>query len=656
MNLSFYFRFALSGIWKNRQIFIPYLLTGVVNVSLFYMLMSLVYNPQLADVYGGDAVTTMLSLGVWVVGIFSAIFLFYSNSFLIKRRKKEFGLYSVLGMGKKQLAGTLFCEFLCTTAIALLGGLLLGILLSRLTFLLLIRLMSYTVILKPAFSWRAIAFTAEIFGGIFLISFLIHLLRVSVSRPIELVRGSNTGEKEPRTKWILVVIGVLSLGAGYAIALSQRNALEAMNYFFLAVLLVILGTYCLFIAVSVAILKFLRKRKAFYYRADNFTAISGMLYRMKQNGVGLASICILSTMVLLTVATTLSLFAGMQDVLKNRFPVNLNVTMQRISEDKKDEYTADIRKVIEDAGISPEGEIIYSGFTNPAEISGENVKILTDANLYTMSMVHFIFMTDSEYAEATGTAVQLEDGTAILESSDPYLKDKMTVSGVPLQIINSKDKPILSSESITITTYTLVLTQSDFEKVVSASGIDQSRVYYVYETNLTGTKAQGKACADALEKRLSEISAADGCSYYVDSQAATEEQVHALYGSLFFIGIFLGIVFLLGTVLIIYYKQISEGYDDEVRFSVMRKVGMSDAEIRGTIHRQIVMVFFLPLLIAVIHILVAFRYMTQILKLMGLANTSLFLICTAICLLVFAVVYGVVYLLTARAYYRIVRH
>jgi putative ABC transport system permease protein len=232
----------------------------------------------------------------------------------------------------------------------------------------------------------------------------------------------------------------------------------------------------------------------------------------------------------------------------------------------------------------------------------------------------------------------------------------MTVSGVPLQIINSKDKPILSSESITITTYTLVLTQHDFEKVVSASGIDQSRVYYVYETNLTGTKAQGKACADALEKRLSEISAADGCSYYVDSQAATEEQVHALYGSLFFIGIFLGIVFLLGTVLIIYYKQISEGYDDEVRFSVMRKVGMSDAEIRGTIHRQIVMVFFLPLLIAVIHILVAFRYMTQILKLMGLANTSLFLICTAICLLVFAVVYGVVYLLTARAYYRIVRH
>jgi len=412
---SFTFRFALSGIWKNRQIYIPYLLTGVVNVSLFYMLATLIYNSNLRNIYGGEQVATMLGLGAWVVGIFSAIFLFYSNSFLIKRRKKEFGLYSVLGMGKKEISRTLFCEFLMTTFFSLVGGFLTGLLLNRLVFLLLVKILNVKAALEPEFSPNAVIFTTELFAGIFLASFLVQLLRVSISRPIELVRGSNEGEKEPRTKWVLTVLGIASIGIGYAMALSQENALQALQTFFIAVLFVIFGTYCLFVAVSIAILKILRKKKSFYYKSRNFTSVSGMLYRMKQNGVGLASISILSTMVLLTVATTLSLYAGIGDVLKDRFPVDLSIDAYSVTAENEDRYTETIKKIIADSGNTPSEETAYTYYLNPARINQNKVEIITDSNIFSMDMVQFTILSEKEYEKNTGKSLNLQPGQAALE-------------------------------------------------------------------------------------------------------------------------------------------------------------------------------------------------------------------------------------------------
>jgi len=653
---SFVIRFALSGIWKNRQIYIPYLLTGVVNVALFYMLATLIYHSKIEIVYGKQSVSNMLGLGAWVIGIFSVVFLFYSNSFLLKRRQKEFGLYSVLGMGKKEIARTLFCEFLMSTFISLAGGILAGLLLDRLVFLLLTRILKIKTILAPEFAPKALLITVVLFAGIFLAIFLIQLLRISTSRPIELVRGSNTGEKEPRIKWILVILGLAGIGAGYTLALTQKPVMT----FFFAVLLVIFGTYCLFIAVSIAVLKLLRRKKSFYYKPGNFTAVSGMLYRMKQNGVGLASISILSAMVLVTIATTVSLYAGVDDFMTDSFPVDLSVDIHSVSTENKPRYIETIRKAIADTGNTAEDETSYSYYQVHARIDGNKVEILTDT--ISEDMVWFSILSDTEYEKSTGINLGLKQGEARLEYTSDFKYDSITVGEKRFSVRKMEDTKFLTLMGTINKSYYLILTESDLDSIFTEYGLDKNTMSYNYKANLSGTKEQQIACAQALDKEDNGRIAVDSnlsAISYVTSKADSFDELKdgyiTLYGSIFFIGIFLGIVFLLGTVLIIYYKQISEGYDDADRFSVMRKVGMSQEEIRSTIRRQIIMVFFLPLLVAILHILVAYRYMAQILQVIGYVNQPLFLLCTGGCILVFALVYGAVYLLTAKAYYRIVK-
>lgn len=657
------FRFALSGIWKNRQIYIPYLLTGVVNVALFYMLATLAYHSKINKLYDNDtdSIGQMLGLGLWVVGIFAVIFLFYANSFLLKRRQKEFGLYSVLGMGRREIARALFCEFLMTTFGALTGGLLIGLLLNRLVFLLLIRIMKIQTKLKPEFSTKAMLITAALFAGAFFVNFLAQILRISTSRPIELVRGSNTGEKEPRIKWILVILGLAAIGYGYKLALTQVHAVKAAKTFLLAALLVIFGTYCLFIAVSVAILKILRKKKSFYYKPGNFTAISGMLYRMKQNGVGLASISILSTMVLLTIATTVSLIAGIDGFLKDLYPADLQVHTGFVSPENETRLTEAIRREIADSGNTVSDEIFYSYYWYSARVDRNRIDIVLYPDIFSDDDDNqLIILTDKAYERNTGESLNLKHGEVVLESTSDFAYGTMTLGSMRFAVHRSEEAKMLPYLAAEPDRYCLILTEADIEMVLSKYGIDTNRVTYYYMANLSGTKEQQIACAESLEKDSGiQVDSNLSANVYTFCKARDYDEMAAAaaaqYGSLFFIGIFLGIVFLLGTVLIIYYKQISEGYDDAERFSVMRKVGMSSDEIRSTIRRQVIMVFFLPLLVSVVHISVAFRFMTQLLALMSFENTPLFMLCTAGCILVFALVYGAVYLLTAKAYYRIVK-
>ena len=662
--MPFTLRFAFSGILKNRQIYIPYLLTGVVNVALFYMLATLAYHSKIQHLFDSDddTVAKMLGYGVWIVGLFSLVFLFYSNSFLLKHRQKEFGLYTVLGMGRREIARSLFCEFLMSTGIALAGGLLIGLLLNRLAFLLLIRIMNIKTILKPEFSSKAMLTTAVLFTCIFFVNFLRLVIRIASSRPIELVHGSNTGEKEPRIKWILLILGLASLGAGYTLALTQDHAAKAVKTFFIAVLLVIFGTYCLFIAVSIAVLKLLRRKKSFYYKPGNFTAVSGMLYRMKQNGVGLASISILSTMVLLTIAMTVSLVAGIDGFLQNLYPVDLSVTAMWVSPENEARFTETIRKTITDSGNTVSDETSYTYYQYLGRVDRNRIEIVLNPDIFDDEDDYMLtILTDTSYEKNTGESLNLKHGEAVLESSSDFAYDTMSVGHMRFSVHRNEDAKMLAYEAGEPDRYCLILTQADIDLILMEYGIDgKAKTYYSYNANLSGTKEQQIACAEALFKDNSIVVDSNlSARGYAFSKARDFDQAAstatAYYGGLFFVGIFLGIVFLLGTVLVIYYKQISEGYEDAERFSVMRKVGMSQDEIRSTIRRQIILIFFLPLLVAVVHILVAFRYMTQILQLMGFEYTQLFLLCTGGCILVFALVYGAVYLLTAKAYYRIVK-
>jgi putative ABC transport system permease protein len=661
--MPFTLRFAWSGIWKNRQIYIPYLLTGIVNVALFYMLATLAYHSKIKILYDydDDTVARMLGYGVWIVGLFSLVFLFYSNSFLLKHRQKEFGLYTVLGMGRKEIARSLFCEFLMSTGIALIGGLLVGLLLNRLAFLLLIRIMNIKTILKPEFSSKAMLTAAVLFTCIFFVNFLRLVIRIASSRPIELVHGSNAGEKEPRIKWILLILGLASLGAGYTMALTQDHAAKAVKTFFIAVLLVIFGTYCLFVAGSIAVLKILRKKKSFYYKPGNFTAVSGMLYPMKQNGVGLASISILSAMVLLTIATTVSLVAGIDGFLQDLFPVDLSVSAIRVSPDNEARLTEAIRKAITDSGNAASDETSYTYYRYSARVDKNRLEIVLNPDIFSDDDDNQLtILTDTAYEKNTGESLHLKPGEAVLESVSEFAYDTMSVGQMSFSVHRNEEAKMLAYEMSEPDRYCLILTQTDIDLLLMEYGIDPNRAAYSYNANLSGTKEQQIACSESLFKDGSiAVDSNLSARGYAISKARDFDQTAsataAYYGGLLFVGIFLGIIFLLGTVLIIYYKQISEGYDDAERFSVMRKVGMSQDEIRSTIRRQILIVFFLPLLVAVVHILVAFRYVTQLLQLMGFENTLLFMLCTGVCILVFALVYGVVYLLTARAYYRIVK-
>jgi putative ABC transport system permease protein len=653
----FYQRLAITNIKKNGKTYFPYILTCICTIMMFYIMDCISLNEGLNHMSGGGQLKIILNLGTYVIGLFSVIFLFYTNSFLIKRRKKELGLYNILGMEKKHIAKVLFWETFFTTLISMVMGLLWGIVASKLMFLVLLKILHFDVPMGFVISTQSLLKTGGLFGVIFVLTLLNNLRQIHLAKPVELLKGGQVGEKEPKTKWVLTLIGTLCLGAGYYISLTTESPLSALNKFFLAVILVMIGTYALFTAGSIALLKMLRKNKKFYYKTNHFINVSGMIYRMKQNAVGLANICILSTCVLVMISTTVSLYMGMEDVLRTRYPRNISVAAENVSKEKAEMLDSMIREKADKNNVPMKNIVKYRSMPF-AVIQNKNSFNDIHNELEEMNDLCFLeFIPLSEYNELENKSVSLKENEIMLFTYRGEIADNainvlghefkikerianMTVDGTASSVVANGYFIVVPDER---TIEELYRSSSEFK----GSKVELS-YYYAFDTDKSAETEI--ALTREIDSKMKELSIEGRC----DGSEESRESFFSIYGGLFFLGIFLGALFLMATVLIIYYKQISEGYDDKERFEIMKKVGMSKTEIKKSIGSQVLMVFFLPIATAIIHIAFAFKVIVKLLAVLNLTNVTLFILCTAATIFVFAIFYASVYILTSRVYYRIV--
>lgn len=641
MNNFIYEKLAVTNLKNNRKTYVPYIFTGVLTVMMFYIIDALSRGKGITQ----DTLKICLQYATGVIVVFAVIFLFYTNSFLIKRRKKEIGVYNILGMGKRHIARMMAVETILTAGISILGGLVFGIIFGKLMYLLLLKILHNSVDMQFSVNGTAIVQTVILFAGIFLLTYLYNILQIQLVNPVELLHGGNQGEKEPKSRWLLVIVGVAALGNGYWIALTTEAPLEALLKFFVAVVCVIIGTYALFIAGSIVVLKILRKNKAYYYNPKHFTSVSGMIYRMKQNGAGLANICVLSTMVLVMVSTTVSLYAGMEDILDSRFPRDVSIVCNEADTNKEETLQRLIKEQCEKAGVKITDRVRYRYGSMNAVLKGNNLEKVEqyypDNHFYYVEMI-----TQEEYNRIEKKNVSLKEQEILTYTTNGKCgKKQINIAGQNYQVkkeLSEMTSQPKSTAEMYKTLYIVFANAEQIERIESFS--------YADKFNLKGDDGKQKEALEQIQNEFYE-KFPDGT---MESRMLSRSSFYELYGGLFFIGIYLGSMFIMATVLIIYYKQISEGYDDRERYQIMRKVGMSKKEVKRSIRSQVLSVFFLPLVVAVIHVAVAFKVMTKILGVLNLTNVSLFAVCTIITIAVFAVFYIIVYSITAKEYYRIV--
>lgn len=660
MNKRFYPRLAADNIRKNRRTYLPYALTCTGTIAMFYIIYALSQNSGIENIIGSSTIQVVLSLGNFVVGLFAVIFLFYTNSFLIKRRKKEFGLYNILGMEKRHIAKVIGYETLFLSLGSLAVGLLAGLLLSKLAFLAVLKLLDFEVVMGFEVSTPAVLATLLLFGFTFLLIYLNNLRQIHTASPIELLRGGQTGEREPKTKWLLTLAGLGCTGGGYAIALTITDPLSALTLFFLAVILVIVGTYCLFTAGSIALLKLLRKNKRFYYESRHFISVSSLLYRMKQNAAGLANICILSTMVLVMISSTSSLYIGMEEVIQKRYPRDFTLTTSDYSEASLQNIENTVNRVLEKEGLRRENDLRYTFL----EFSGleQGDAIYTDenqfANAVSSNIRTLFFVSAEDYGAISGQPVSLrQDEVLFFSGRTSYAYDTLRVFDRTFVIRERPDsfpENGLQVASVVNTYYIVVPDRATIEDIYrqqeAVYGENCSHVQYYCGFDLPVEAEAQERFYEQLRPSLND----SGFSGRIESREVERHESYGMMGGLFFLGLFLGLLFIMATVLIIYYKQISEGLDDRERFAIMQKVGLDREEIRRSIRSQVLLMFFLPLAAAALHVAAAFRMIAELLALLGLTNVSLFVACTIGSVLLFALFYAVIYVLTARVYYHLV--
>lgn len=659
-----YTKLAITNIKNNRQLYFPYLLTGIITVAMFYIMCALESNPGIQSMPGAKNLGLILRLGIGVIGIFAVIFLFYTNSFIIKRRKKELGIYNILGMEKRHIAKILSKEAFFTAIIAIGGGLVTGVLFHKLACMLLYRMIGFNGGITFSFSKKGVMITAILFAIVYLLTYIYDLFQVQLANPIELLQSGNKGEREPKTKAIMAVLGVLCLGAGYFIAITTKNPIKALTLFFVAVILVIIGTYLLFTAGSIALLKILRRNKGYYYQTKHFTSVSGMIYRMKQNAVGLANICILSTMVLVAVSTTVSLYVGVEDIMKERYPNEINIrAYYDTGAPSEDSIAPIVEKSVKESGrkIRHEEdylELYFAAIKDQGQYSLDKEKVKTAGD----RVSGFVVLTredckkkyNEEIPELAENEVALitidktDMDTLVLENRSYHVKEIK-------QFQNTEDFETIA-DMMDEYYYVIVNDVQDMERLWQLQKDiyqeNSSSISRQVRLDIDGDSEQKKECFENIKTALGPEQAK--ARILIDSRQSSLDEFYQLYGGFLFLGLFLGILFLMITVLIIFYKQISEGYDDKERFSIMEKVGMSNDEVKATIRSQVRTVFFLPILMAAIHVGMAFPMIKRLLSLFGLSNTALFAGCMAGTILVFALIYLLVFLKTSKTYYKIV--
>lgn len=678
MKKGFYRTLAWTGINKNKKLYVPFIFTCIGTIMMCYIISFLSASSTFGSIAGGDTIQAMLGMGVGVMSVFSVIFLFYTNSFLIRRRKKEFGLYNILGLSKGNLAVVLALETIMIAVITIGAGLLFGILFSKLAELCIIKILGGTAGYTFSIEVGSIRDTALLFAGIFLLIYLNGLRQIQLTNPIQLLHSENMGERPPKANWILALVGVIVLGAAYYLAVTIDDPISALLLFFIAAAMVIVATYLLFIAGSVTFCRILQKNKRYYYKTNHFVSVSSMVYRMKRNGAGLASICILCTMVLVMVSSTVCLYAGAEENLRNRYPrdINLDVTVNSISM-LSGEQTEKVRNIIKDImkenSLNQENILDYHTADFGGMVQGNQIVFDSSAyenRFHTISDIWQFFVVPlSEYNKLMGKEETLSADEVILYTTKEtkYQEDTIQIGNgqifkVKKQVDDFVDNGIDSMQIFP----TMYLFVSDFNgfcqplQEYKIENMDRNLIslHWFYAFNMGCSEEKQIMIQDQIYKELLEIeNTTEDIAYfhtYLEGIAKERAGFYGLYGGLFFLGVLLGIVFIFAAVLIIYYKQVSEGYEDQSRFEIMQKVGMTKKEIKRSINSQILTVFFMPLLMAGIHLAFAFPLVRKLLMLFGVTNVPFLIMTTVCCYLVFALFYLIIYWTTSRSYYSIV--
>lgn len=674
-----YPKLAWQGIRKNAETYLPYLLMGILMVGVSYIMNYLTRPALMGALSMGGTTLMVLQMGKIVISVFSVIFLYYCNSFLIRRRMKEFGLYNILGMGKGNIARVMLWETLLTALLVFAGGLLLGLSLSRLVEMALINLLhaDYTVPME-LFYPDGVTWVLLLFGGIYVLILLANLLRMRLSNPVALLKSENTGEKPPKANWFFGLIGLLILLSAYYVAAVSQSPLEALIFFFIAVLMVIVATYLLLVSGSVTLCRMLRRNKRYYYQTRHFISVSAMAYRMKRNGAGMATICILCTMVLVILTSTVCLYGGTDSMVDAICPQDINLTIGLEARDGEENWKRlDAMQqmaldVTEEMGLTPENITSQRALVATGKVQNGDYGIITDADSLKANVLELTVYPLSVYEQATGETVTLADRELLYASfkTNETFSSMSFYGSAPYRMIHAEKelpKRLLSADYRSAWGCLVVFTNDAeaFRSEITALVGEKSGEAMMMDRLALHFDLASEADTDTQEKLVktlrSEAMKLTGKDFYgmsslsVDTRSLCRRDYLSLFGGLFFLGMVLGPLFSIAAVLIMYYKQICEGYEDAERFAVMRKVGLTDAEIRRSVNSQVLTVFFAPLLMAGLHMLFAMPMISLILGAFGLHNDSLFYGIGIGCYVVFAVIYALMYLLTSRRYYRIVR-
>ncbi len=696
MRKHLYPHLAWLNLKHNYKFYVPYLLTIIGTAAVFYIMTALSYAGDLPEKIRYAYLSMFMTIGCYVVGLFAVIFLFYTNSFLMKRRNKELGLYNVLGMGKAHIGRVLAWETVYIGVLGIAGGILCGMLFQRLVTLLIYRVVRYSVGFTFYICWKGIVMTAILFGAVLLLNLFYNLIRIRMQNPVAMMREGSAGEKEPKTKWFLALVGVGTLGAGYWIAVSTQSAVDALVMYFVAVFLVIIGTYCLFTAGSIVLLKLLRKNKRYYYKTNHFISVSGMLYRMKRNAVGLANICILCTMVLVMISGTVSLFLGTEDIVDQRTPADWNSTLHfSPATGEEPDFEALRQRMAEGAqsqGLTVTESKGFLNMTRGFYRQGDRLMLTPeeiDGVLTWEQTPYCLFLTAADYTSLTGVPVTLAEGEiaaydprsmiaqtgSFVFNQDLSKSESKDGGTVPYTVSQYLDKcpstadwsPMIGASNagtdgvcVVVRDETVLLDL--YNRIFTAMGDADNRnrsLQWTLMTDLSGSEEEKLDAYNRLFESTGEngldFSGTGSWSWFsTESRQLNREESYSMNGGFFFLGVFLGLLFLAAAVLIVYYKQVSEGYEDRQRFQIMQKVGLERRQIRRSIDSQILVVFFLPLLAAAVHVAFDFRLMILLLQLFAMTNVRLTALCTLISFGAFAVLYILVYRITARAYYKIV--
>ena len=675
MKTGLYPKLAANGMRKNGRLYAPYLVTCIMMVAVYYILHFLGYSGIMDGMPGGHTATDMMRMGTYIMTLFGLLFLFYTQATLIKGRKKEFGLYSILGMNRVNLGRIMFFETLFTWAVAIGGGLIAGIGLSKLAELGFTKLIEVPVRYTFSVSFSSVIMTVLTYSAVFLLIYLNSIRQVGFASPIELVTADKEGEKPPKSNWLVGILGLMSLGAGYYIALRIQQPMSALMWFFVAVILIMIGTYLLLIAGSVILCRMLQKDKDYYYRTNHFVSVSSMMYRMKRNGAGLASICILLTMILVMMSSTSALYTGAEQCLNVRYPNEVGAFACKYGydeglEDLGEKLDTDIKAAAEEHGAEIKNNKTYyewsiSGYFDNSKL---DIALNSKSNLAFINydkVAQILFIDADVYNRVFGYNETVTPGEALVGTAKNIeIGDVITIGDVPFKVTKRIDDRIAeidpaaqvsASPGIFMVVKDVNEVARNYTKYADYDGEPMLAWFWNCRFD-TGLKADEQvALADTLDNLIKkELQPLDFDNCYCESHEAERSDFVSTFGGLFFLGMLLSVIFLVSCVIIMYYKHVSEGFEDQSRFDIMQKVGMTKEDIRKSINSQMLTVFLIPIIFACIHLAVVLPIVNKLLMLFGLFDIPRLIIASCVCVLICGIVYAVIYRVTSNAYYRIV--